>query len=154
MPFVQSLVFLVLSFVLGLVACVAKPRVPPLEFHGTVLYRERIALEPGSTVEVELVDASRADAPATVLARAERVVDGEQVPVPFDLSVERERLAPGGLYLLQARIRSGDRVLFTSSETVRASTERTSGIELLVRSGDGRETSARPERGSGSDRLP
>lgn len=135
MPFVQSLVFFVLSLVFGLVACVAKPRQQPLEFQGTVLYRERIALEPGATVEVELVDASRTDAPATVIARAERTLGAEQVPVPFDLAVERERLAPGGLYLFQARIRSGDRVLFTSSEHVRASTDRTSGIELVLRSG-------------------
>ncbi len=38
---------------------------------GTVTYRERIALSPGSVIDVQLQDVSRADAAAQIIAAAD-----------------------------------------------------------------------------------
>ena len=49
---------------------------------GTITWRERIALPPGAVLEVELVDISRADAPAEPIAATRVEVQG-QVPIAF-----------------------------------------------------------------------
>jgi len=51
---------------------------------GQATYRERIALLPGSLFKVTLLDISRADAAANVLASDTRNLAGEQVPLPVD----------------------------------------------------------------------
>src|SRR3546814_13421730 len=45
---------------------------------GSLTYRERIALPPGSVAEVTLQDVSRADAPSTILARQTIPLEGRQ----------------------------------------------------------------------------
>jgi putative lipoprotein len=71
---------------------------------GTVSYRERIALTPGSTVIVTLEDTSKADAKATVLGEVKIPVERSQVPIPFVIEVEAGRIDPRHRYAVRARI--------------------------------------------------
>jgi len=71
---------------------------------GTVSYRERIALAPGSLVIVTLEDTSKADAMATMLGEARITVKRDQVPIPFVIEVEAGRIDPRHRYALRARI--------------------------------------------------
>lgn len=83
---------------------------------GTITYRERMALPPGSTVEVTLEDVSRADAPAEVIARLRESTPG-QPPIPFQLSFDPNRINARNRYAVRARIFDGARLLFTSTTT-------------------------------------
>lgn len=73
---------------------------------GTAAYRERIALPPGAVLEVELVDISRADAPAERIAATRVEVQG-QVPIAFTLPYDPARIRPERRYAVQARL-TGD----------------------------------------------
>ena len=53
--------------------------------NGTLTYRQRIAIPPQTEATVRLVDVSRADAPATVIAETRFKTEGRQVPLPFRL---------------------------------------------------------------------
>jgi len=83
--------------------------------NGTVTYRERMALPPGARIEVELVDVSRADAPARIVA-ATTVTPQTQVPVAYSLAYEPAGIVAGHSYAVQARILLDDRLLFTTAE--------------------------------------
>lgn len=78
---------------------------------GTVVFRERMALPPDALAEVTLVDVSRADAPAEVIARTV-VKAGPGSPIPWRLDFDQARILPGRSYALQARISDGERLLF------------------------------------------
>src|SRR3546814_14991803 len=88
------LVLAAVAAALSLSACAtvnAGPSTPGMAermiVRGSLTYRERIALPPGSVAEVTLQDVSRADAPSTILARHTIPLVGRQVPVPFHLTV-------------------------------------------------------------------
>ena len=81
---------------------------------GTVTYRERMALPPGAEVEVKLLDVSRADAPAIVLAET-TLQPGHAAPFPFSLDYDAAAIAQGHSYALQARITAGGRLLFITT---------------------------------------
>ena len=80
---------------------------------GTAAYRERIALPPDAVLEAELQDVSRADAAAIVVGRF-RAGPAGQVPIPFAIPYDPARIVAGGRYTVHARIRAGDRLLFTT----------------------------------------
>jgi len=71
---------------------------------GTVGYRERIALAPGSLVIVTLEDTSKADAKATTLGEARITIERKQVPITFAIDVEAGRIEPRHRYTVRARI--------------------------------------------------
>ncbi|MEB3735706.1 YbaY family lipoprotein [Halopseudomonas pachastrellae] len=75
---------------------------------GSIGYRERIALPPGSVAQVKLSDVSRADAPAAVLAEQTITLIGTQVPVPFELDVEPRMFDARMRYSVSAQIRSAE----------------------------------------------
>lgn len=81
---------------------------------GTVTYRERMALPPEARITVQLVDVSLADAPATLLGETV-IVPVTQVPLPFTLDYDDDRLEPGHSYALQARITLGDQLMFINT---------------------------------------
>lgn len=90
------------------------PDAPDRTIEGDVLYRERMALPAGARVEVELVDVSLADAPATVIARTE--IDSPTAsPIPYRISYDPALIEPRNSYALQARILDGDRLMFTNT---------------------------------------
>jgi putative lipoprotein len=82
--------------------------------HGSVSYRERIALPPDSILEVRLLDVSLADAPATTIA-VTRVKTRHRVPVPYRLRFDDARIKPGRSYALQARITVNGRLWFVTT---------------------------------------
>ncbi len=84
---------------------------------GTVFYRQRVALPPETIVTVRLVDVSRADAAAIVLAEKALATQGRQVPIPFELSYDAARIDPRFAYQIEARINHGDELLFISTES-------------------------------------
>jgi len=56
----------------------------PAKVTGTLMFRDRIILRPGTIVEVSLSDTSRADAPATELA-GQVIENPEPPPIRFAL---------------------------------------------------------------------
>lgn len=100
---------------------------------GTVLYRERMALPSGSVVEVLLEDTALADAPAKVLAQQTITPQG-QVPIPFQLSVDRAVIDRNARPSLRVSIKeAGGQLIFTtvSHETVDLSQD-TRDRELIL----------------------
>lgn len=87
----------------------------PATLAGSVWYRQRSALPEGAVVEVSLLDVSRADAPAIVLAQTQ-IAPTTQVPIAFTLHYDAGQIRPGHSYALQAKILLGDTLLFISTE--------------------------------------
>jgi len=56
----------------------------PAQVTGTLKFRERIILRPGTVVEVSLPETSRVDAPATEFVR-QVIENPEPPPIPFVL---------------------------------------------------------------------
>jgi len=100
---------LVQAVALSLVACAHGA--PDARVTGSVTYLQRIALSPAAVVQVQLVDVSRADAPAVVLAE-QTFRPAHQVPIPFELIYDGSRIDPAHRYAVQARITDGDRLAF------------------------------------------
>jgi putative lipoprotein len=92
----------------------APARTEPLRVTGTVAFRERMALDPSVEIVVQLLDVSRMDAPAVVLAEQRFRADGKQVPFPFELSVDPARIDPRMRYTVSARMLQGDQLLFVT----------------------------------------
>ncbi len=84
---------------------------------GTLFYRERMMLRPGSELHVQLEDVSRADAPATVLASQVWPAEGAP-PYSFTLSYEADQIQAGNRYAIRGRITNGDRLLFTTTRYI------------------------------------
>ncbi len=110
-----------------LAACAGTPRpVAPdeervgdfLTVIGALAYRERVALVPGSVMQVSLSDISKADAPATLLAEQTVVLDGQQVPIPFAVSVDRGLLQAGHRYAVRGHLKDSDDRLMWTTDTV------------------------------------
>lgn len=83
---------------------------------GTVTYLERIALPADARIAVQLVDVSRADAPALVLAEQVFRPNGRQVPLPFELRYDPKALDERYTYAVQARIEIGDALRWINTE--------------------------------------
>lgn len=84
--------------------------------NGTVTYRERIALAPGSVIRVRVEDVSLADAPAAVVAEAS-FVPIRQVPVPFSLAYDPVRIDVSRRYAVRAEIRDAAGTLLWTTTT-------------------------------------
>ncbi|MDM0052462.1 YbaY family lipoprotein [Variovorax sp. J22R115] len=89
-------------------------KAPALRVTGSVTFRERIALDPSAEIVVHLLDVSRMDVAAVVLAEQRIRADGRQVPFNFALSVDPARIDPRMRYNVSARILQGDKLLFIS----------------------------------------
>ncbi|MEA5452852.1 YbaY family lipoprotein [Leptolyngbya sp. CCNP1308] len=82
---------------------------------GTVSYLPRIAMPPNAILDVSLVDVSRADAPAVVLASQGVVFGDRQVPIPFELVYNPDQIDPRYSYAVQARIIVDGDLRFTTT---------------------------------------
>jgi len=91
------------------------------DLHGSVLYREKIALPPEALVEVTLEDVSKMDVKSTVLA-SQTFKPAGQVPVDFRLSYEDGMVEERGRYSVRAVIRVGEDVLWRSTQSFPALT--------------------------------
>jgi len=82
---------------------------------GNVFYLQRIALPDDAQVRVTLADVSKMDVAAEVIA--EQTLYGPlQVPLPFRLEYDPARIDERMSYAVQARIESGGRLLFVTTE--------------------------------------
>lgn len=119
----------VLPAIVALGPCGAQAAVKVLK--GTVSYRERMALPPGATVAVQLVDVSLADAPSVTIAEAVITPEG-QVPVPFELHYDDAVIVANHSYALQARIEAEGRLLFINTTRHAVLTGRADATDILV----------------------
>jgi len=76
----------------------------PAKVTATVSYRERTALPPTALIKVQLVDVSRADAPAVVLGEQVLQAEGRQVPFAFVIPYDPATIEASHTYAVQARI--------------------------------------------------
>ena len=83
---------------------------------GTVAYRERIALAPSAVIKVQLVDVSRADAPAIVLGEQVIQANGRQVPFAFEIAYDPAKIEASHSYAVQARIEDGGHLRFITDQ--------------------------------------
>lgn len=109
--------------VLGLAGC-ASPTVvpaggaaPTARVTGTVSYRERLALQPGVVIKVQLLDVSRVDAPAIVVGEQAIRTDGRQVPLPFEIPYDPSTIKPQNTYAVRAWLEDTEgRMRFTTDQ--------------------------------------
>lgn len=119
-------------------ACAAPPSAPapetiaPLRVTGSVAYRERIALDPSAEIVVQLLDVSRMDVAAVVLAEQRIRADGRQVPFQFELGVDPARIDPRMRYTVSARIVQGDQLLFITDTAHPVLTQRQGNTASLM----------------------
>lgn len=85
--------------------CHTRPPEPRLLVTGTLNY-DNFVVTPGCTIEVRLDDVSRADAPATTLAR-EFISPQASAPIPFTLRYVPSEIDPAHRYVVAARITCG-----------------------------------------------
>lgn len=64
-----------------------------IDITGSVAYRQRIALPPDAVLTIRVQDTSRADAKARTLAEQTIELAGQQVPINFQLTVDRDLMA-------------------------------------------------------------
>ncbi len=83
---------------------------------GTISYRERIALPPDALIRIQLVDVSRADAPAVLLGEQVFEAGGRQVPFRFDIPYDPTAIDGRMSYAVQARIEQNGRLIFVSDQ--------------------------------------
>lgn len=115
----------------GVPAAVATSRAV---LNGTVTYRPRIALAPGSVVVVRVEDVSLADAPARVVAE-QTIRPTGQVPVPFALSYDPTQIDVQRRYAVRAEIRDADgRLSWTTTTSTPVFTQGgpIDGVEVVV----------------------
>lgn len=105
----------------GLIGCMDAGGPPPRPFpgqgflSGTVTYRERMALPRGATVEVSIIDASRADARARTVAVTRFPTRGQQVPIAY--SLRYRGFSPD--WQVRAAIKDRGRLIFTTDTAQR-----------------------------------
>jgi len=98
-------------------ACAHAPSGVVAHLPGSVTYRERIALAPGSTLEVKLLDTSREGEQGIVVA-AQTIENPGQVPIAFDLAYDTERIDPKHRYQIDAHLVHGGTRLFEGAADV------------------------------------
>jgi putative lipoprotein len=115
---------MLIAVLAGLAACGSGPSDDPAatgddvsgetaQVTGTMMYRERIALPPGSVAEVWLLDTSIADAPAKEIAY-QVIEDPGTPPIPFALDYDPSKIDERMQYGVRATIRHEGQLLFTS----------------------------------------
>ncbi|MGL4447195.1 YbaY family lipoprotein [Shewanella sp.] len=101
-----------------------------IEIKGEAMYRERIALPADAQFIVQLLDVSKMDAPAVVMA--ERVSQGARTPMPFRFDMGRDQFTPGHTYAIGARIMHGDTLLFINTQAYRVDLNSTEAMTILL----------------------
>ncbi|MGJ7518317.1 YbaY family lipoprotein [Pseudomonas baetica] len=104
-----------LAMTVLLTACQHPTPAPKASLDGEVFYLQRIALPQNAILSVSLQDISLADAPAKVIDEQRGPVKG-QVPLPFHLSYNPEKIEPNHRYSINARIEVDGKLLFITTE--------------------------------------
>ena len=96
--------------------CALEKPAAPDTVTGTITYLTRIALPPQATIEVQLLDTSLEDSPATVITEEKFELANRQVPVPFTLKYNPAKIDPKHTYSVSARILIGTILKFASDQ--------------------------------------
>ena len=100
---------------------------------GTITYRQRIALTPAASVEVNLLDVSLADAPATSIASLQLIPAGKQVPIPFELQYDAQRINSGHRYAIRVEVFEGRTLRFTNTQVYQVITQgKPKSVDIVV----------------------
>jgi len=105
----QPALLITLICSLTLIGCSNNPEpdvliIPVMEsVTGSITYRQRIALTPEAIVNVQLLDISKADAPAIIIAEQTLSTPG-QVPIAFELMYNPDIIKSGMTYSVSAKI--------------------------------------------------
>jgi transforming growth factor-beta-induced protein len=101
---------------------------------GTVTYRQRIALDPGAVIEVQLSDVSRADAAAVLIASQTIQAEGRQVPFAYELAYDPAKIDARNTYAVRAAISVGGKLTWTSTKQYPVLTRGmpATGVEIMV----------------------
>ncbi len=133
------------AFAATLAACTAVAPAPEKApsvktLSGTLTYRQRIAIPPQTEAIVRLLDVSRADAPAIVIAEQRFRTDGRQMPLPFALTYDPARIDSRMSYAVSGELRVGERVLFlnTTRHSVLTRGAPADNVELRLEQNPGR----------------
>ena len=81
---------------------------------GFVSYENNDDLSPTAVLTVKLVDISRADAPADIVAQQVIQTSGLQVPIAYEVDYDLSKIDPGHRYAIQARIDDQGSLQYTS----------------------------------------
>ena len=101
---------------------------------GMVSYLSRIALPASAIIEVKLQDVSLADAPAKVIAKEEIALGERQVPVPFELKFDPEKIDAKHMYAVSASILVNGELRFVSDEAYPVLTRGNAAhVEVIVK---------------------
>ena len=102
---------------------------------GTVIYLQRIALTPGEVIDVQLQDVSKMDVAATIIAQQTIMTQGENVPIPFELTYDPEQIDPRFTYALSASITIEGQLRWINTEryTVLTNGAPMTGVEVVVK---------------------
>ena len=100
---------------------------------GTVAYRERMALPSDAVIQVQLSDVSAQDVAAPVVAETTVTPQGRQVPLPFELHYDPDKIEPKRTYAVRATIRSEGQLLFTTTTATHVLTQgNPSRVDLVL----------------------
>lgn len=91
-----------------------------IDITGQVRYLARIALPPEAMLTVRIQDTARAGAPARVLAEQRIELAGQQVPIPFASTIDRDLVGKRARVTVTARIEHRGRLLFINDRIVPA----------------------------------
>ncbi|MBP9198526.1 MAG: META domain-containing protein [Gemmatimonadales bacterium] len=90
---------------------------------GALAFPAGIALPAGATIEVRLDDVSRQDAAAATMAETTFVAGTTVGPIPFTLRFPAESIVESRSYSARASVRSGSRLLYTTTAAYRVLTQ-------------------------------
>lgn len=101
---------------------------------GTVNKLDRSAIAPNAVIEVQLIDASLADAPSVTLAAQSINADNRQLPIPYELSYDPAAIDPARRYQVQARITVDGALTYISDTATPVLTggAPTDNVEIMV----------------------
>lgn len=101
------------SLTLMLAACQTTKAEPTATVRGEVTYRGRIAVPPGTQLEVLLLDVSRADARSQTIGGV-TLSDIGQPPYPFEIAYRPDQIVSSHQYVVRASLMHEGRLLFTT----------------------------------------
>jgi putative lipoprotein len=88
----------------------------PAKITGTVAYRERAALPADADINVVLQDVTQVDAPAQTISQITLPANGRQVPIPFELTYDPQKIVAGHRYSVRATIRAEGLLMYTTAQ--------------------------------------
>lgn len=99
---------------------------------GTVSYQQRSALPDNTVVTVRVIDVSRADAAATVVAEQQIPANGKSSPIPFTISIDSSKIEQRNSYAVQATISTYGQDTFRSTSSYLVLTQGRPSIADIV----------------------